>query len=317
MPDNARRWLPGAPGGWFPSPGTAAEPSDSESEASSREPSPERPCRASSRASTEPDIACPQGSVPSQPTNESLREDRIVSPPHVIAKAVAWTQTCRSEATMPENRVSSDKPPRASENQARPCSVFASHACASSSARSPARENAAGPRLQPPPEAKNGAGLASLPPPAAVLPIDPSRPVHRCSPRIVPLIDLAERDQVRDDEVQVLYENVVNPMQAVMPRTISFDYERFRDLVNEYEPTLNPRIGAEIRSMTTIQDARTPHREVIRRGRARRRAQEREQLQLITDIAGAALAPPVNVAEEDQRGPEFLTYYNHRVEVPE
>ncbi|KAJ8667265.1 hypothetical protein QAD02_008927 [Eretmocerus hayati] len=70
MPHNR---LPGAPGG-FSSPDAVTESSDSEDDAFSREPSSKRPCYASSRASSELDFSCPQGSGQSPSTSDALCE---------------------------------------------------------------------------------------------------------------------------------------------------------------------------------------------------------------------------------------------------
>ncbi|KAJ8682258.1 hypothetical protein QAD02_018050 [Eretmocerus hayati] len=88
-----------------------------------------------------------------------------------------------------------------------------------------------------------------------------------------------------------------------MSRIIRFKYELFREMVNEYEATLNTRVGARIRSMTSVQDARTQHRELMRRRRAERRAQENEQLQFIANIAGDALEQPLIIAQGPRQQP--------------
>ncbi|KAJ8682250.1 hypothetical protein QAD02_018042 [Eretmocerus hayati] len=298
MPHNARRWLPGAPGGWFPSPDAVAESSDSEDVTSSREPSPKRPCR----ASTELDYTCPQGSGPSSSASLVLREEPAVSPPHVIARTEAWTQTCGAAAMTMASTVSSDEPPSTSHNRTQPRSEFESHAPPNHGARTPAQESAPmGPMMQPPQEDGSRAGPASLPPPASVSPLLPSRPIQRCLPRVVPCVDLGESDN--GDEVRVLYERLAAPNRDDMSRIIRFKYELFRELVNEYEATLNPRVGARIRLMTSVQDARTQHRELMRRRRAERRAQENEQLQFIANIAGDALEQPLIIAQGPRQQP--------------
>ncbi|KAJ8667266.1 hypothetical protein QAD02_008928 [Eretmocerus hayati] len=88
-----------------------------------------------------------------------------------------------------------------------------------------------------------------------------------------------------------------------MPLTTRFEYERSRDLTNLYEASMNPRIGAQIRSKTSIHDARTQHREVVPRGTANRRPQGREQLQFIAELVGGALDKTLIIAEEARQEP--------------
>ncbi|KAJ8685982.1 hypothetical protein QAD02_021775 [Eretmocerus hayati] len=58
-------------------------------------------------------------------------------------------------------------------------------------------------------------------------------------------------------------------------RIIPLNRLEFRRLCREYEENPRSEIGAQIRAITTARDARTRHREVVRRGRAERAEQRR------------------------------------------
>ncbi|KAJ8685101.1 hypothetical protein QAD02_020894 [Eretmocerus hayati] len=342
MPNDARRWLPGAPGGWFPSPDAVVESSDSEESLSSG-PSPKRPCLTPSRASTEPDAHRPQGSGPTTRSCSTPSEEPCVSPTpadapagssSAMVEATSEIQGRRASTLREDTGVSSsttgflnattstsDEAAAATSSsqqvRSETCPDDRSHAMPSTSLKSRAQrandtrnftrtDASAGPSHRAT-RKREREERPSCPPSTSAAPQHGAgEPVHCNPPREVQCVDLISSDD-DENEVRVLFENSVNPRVNEMPRTIRFDHERFQDLVNEYQATLNPRIGAQIRRMTTVQDARTQHREVVRRGRENRRRQEQlaqeEQMQLIAELADGILVRPAPVPADDHPAP--------------
>ncbi|KAJ8683717.1 hypothetical protein QAD02_019509 [Eretmocerus hayati] len=268
MPDNARRWLPGAPGGWFPSPATVNETSESEGEASSRGPSPKRPCRLPSRASTELSVQSSQGSGPNISMDPSPVEEICISPQHVNAAAEASPYAGAANVASSANQGRSDEPcaiiraqTGAAQNRTRQggCARPQAHASTQTDRREPEAS-----------ERHGAAGPAAPPQPPSVAPTASRRPVHRCRPRAVPCVELSSSED--EDEVRVVFEA---PRIEDEMRIIPLNRLEFRRLCREYEENPRPEIGAQIRAMTTAHDARTRHREVVRRGRAERAEQRR------------------------------------------
>ncbi|KAJ8668138.1 hypothetical protein QAD02_009801 [Eretmocerus hayati] len=343
MPNDARRWLPGAPGGWFPSPDTAVESSDSEEESLSSGPSPKRPCRTPSWASTELDAHRPQGSGPTTRSSSTPSEEACGSPQPTDAPggtsssmAVAASETQgRRTSTLREDTgassstasflnatastseeaaaMSSSSQQARSETRSDDCSrampstSFESRAQPSNDARAPARINASAGPSQQAARKREREERPICPPAASAAPQPRIRKTVRCKPlREVQCINIPSSDD-DENEVRELFENRVHPRVNEMPRTIRFEHERFQDLVNEYQATLNPRIGAQIRAMTTVQDARTQHRELVRRGRENRRRQQQlaqdEQMQLIAELADGILVRPAPMPAGEQQAP--------------
>ncbi|KAJ8677636.1 hypothetical protein QAD02_013423 [Eretmocerus hayati] len=275
MPSNARRWLSGAPGGWFPSPSAATEYSETDEESSPREPSTMGPCRSSSRASTELGDLCPQGSGPLSSVVLSPREEPCASPRNEVASAEALPTTNAVAVAVSANDRRSDEPCTAAENQDGAAPSW--HFCAQTGGCVRVQTHAAtqtGPEKPPTPDREREAGRAPAPQ-VSVASHEPYRPVHRCPPRAVQCIDLDSSD---DEEVRVLYQAPAVP-NVIEIRVTPFDVVEFRRLCREYEAHTRPKVGAQIRSMTTRHDARTRHREVVRRGRAERALHRHREIQ--------------------------------------
>ncbi|KAJ8678569.1 hypothetical protein QAD02_014356, partial [Eretmocerus hayati] len=283
MPDNARRWLPGAPGGWFPSPCAVSEDSDSEA-GSSRAPSPKRSCRSSSRVSTEPGVLSPQGSGPQASGALTPREEPLTSPHHesTVAEAAHPAEEGHRPAATTPGR--SDEPRSRSSSRVRAVPVWnfrarllncARSTCSIATQTDPLRMTSL--------ESRREAGPASLSQRTVSSSI--AKPVHRCAPSIVPCIDLSESD---DEDVQIIDEvEAPSDREEAEMRPIPFDHEEFRRLCREYANHPRPEQGARLRAFTTEYDSRTQHRELMRR---RRRERAMAQLLELAEQAAPANA---------------------------
>ncbi|KAJ8676585.1 hypothetical protein QAD02_012372 [Eretmocerus hayati] len=186
----------------------------------------------------------------------TLREDTGASTSNASFPNTTTSTSGEAAAGSSSNQQVGSETRSNDRSHAMPSTSFESRAQLINDTRTPARIDASAGPSQQTTRKRERQERPICPPAASAAPQHgASKPVC-CNPlREVQCVDIASSDD-DEDEVRVLFEDRVPPRVNEMPRTIRFEHERFQDLVNGYQATLNPQIDAQISAMTTVQDAR-------------------------------------------------------------